>query len=174
MDSDKVYTSIPPQYGYICPKCGAYEFSTEMEIANKPESVLEPKPETVQESSDIITGQEVYDYYQERSGAAGNRADQLAWMFVVMAAAVLFSGHTWGVFIEGAVMAAIYMMLSVLQAVWQTFTSWLFMRQLKKMDVAPKDYPSWVGCGEWLFFWLKMITITIPVIYFAKAILFDC
>ena len=27
-DDSKVYTSIPPQYGYNCPKCGAVEFDT--------------------------------------------------------------------------------------------------------------------------------------------------
>lgn len=29
-DDSKVYTSIPPQYGYKCPKCGAMEFDTVM------------------------------------------------------------------------------------------------------------------------------------------------
>lgn len=29
-DDSKVYTSMPPQYGYNCPKCGAFEFDTVM------------------------------------------------------------------------------------------------------------------------------------------------
>lgn len=29
-DDSKVYTSMPPQYGYTCPKCGAMEFDTVM------------------------------------------------------------------------------------------------------------------------------------------------
>ena len=28
LDEGKVYTSIPPKYGYKCPKCGNYEYST--------------------------------------------------------------------------------------------------------------------------------------------------
>ena len=101
---------------------------------------------------DVLTEKEVYDYYQERSVKAGERADQLAWMFIVIA------------------LAAIYMLLSVLQAVWQTFTSWLFMQKINRHHLTPEDYPAWVGCGAWAFFWLKMISIASAVIYFAKAI----
>ena len=121
---------------------------------------------------DVLTEEKVYDYYQERSVQAGERADQLAWMFIVMMTGGLISGHAFQAFSVCASLAAVYMLLSVTQAVWQTFTSWLFKQQIKKMDVAPDDYPSWVGGGAWLFFWAKMITIASAVIYFVKAIFF--
>ena len=121
---------------------------------------------------DVLTEEKVYDYYQERSTTAGDRADQLAWMFVVMMTGGLISGHAFQAFSVCASLAAVYMLLSVVQAVWQTFTSWLFKNRLKKMDVVPDDYPEWVGGGAWLFFWAKMITIASAVIYFVKAIFF--
>lgn len=27
MQKDRVYTSLPPMYGFVCPKCGAMEYS---------------------------------------------------------------------------------------------------------------------------------------------------
>lgn len=119
-----------------------------------------------------LTEEKVYEFYQERSGMAGERADQLAWMFVVMMTGGLISGHAFQTFSICAMLAAIYMLLSVLQAVWQAFTSSLFMKIIKHKQTKPDDYPWWVGSGAWLFFWLKMITIASAVIYFAKAIFF--
>ena len=131
--------------------------------------IEEKQPEP---SDDVLTEEKVYDYYQERSVKAGERADQLAWVFIVMMTGGLISGNVFKTFAVCAALAAVYMLLSVAQAVWQTFTSWLFKQQVKKMDVAPDDYPSWVGGGAWLFFWAKMITIASAVIYFVKAIFF--
>ena len=119
-----------------------------------------------------ITEDKVYDFYQERSVKAGERADQLAWMFIVMMTGGLISGHAFQTFSICAMLAAIYMLLSVVQAVWQTFTSWLFKNIIHRTGETPEDYPSWVGGGAWFFFWAKMITIASAVIYFAKAILF--
>ena len=122
------------------------------------------------EDSDELTSDKVYDYYQERSVTAGSRADQLAWMFVVMMTGGLISGHAFQTFSVCAALSAIYLFFSIMQAVWQTFTSWLFMRKINRTDVKPSDYPSWVGGGAWLFFWLKMITISAAVCYFVHAI----
>ena len=124
-----------------------------------------PEPKT-------LTEDDVYDYYQERSVKAGERADQLAWMFIVMMTGGLISGHAFQTFSICAMLAAIYMLLSVVQAVWQTFTSWLFKNIIHRTGETPEDYPSWVGGGAWFFFWAKMIIIASAVIYFAKAILF--
>ena len=123
------------------------------------------------ESNNGLTEEKVYDYYQERSVTAGDRADQLAWVFVIMMTGGLISGHAFQTFSVCAALAAIYFFFSIMQAVWQTFTSWLFMRQLRHADTMPDDYPAWVGGGAWLFFWLKMITISAAVIYFVRAII---
>ena len=126
----------------------------------------------LEDVTETVTEEQVYDYYQERSVKAGERADQLAWMFIVMMTGGLISGHAFQTFSICAMLAAIYMLLSVVQAVWQTFTSWLFKNIIHRTGEMPEDYPSWVGGGAWFFFWAKMITIASAVIYFAKAILF--
>lgn len=43
-DDSKVYTSMPPQYGYNCPKCGAMEFDTVMYDNPEMEEQKEQKP----------------------------------------------------------------------------------------------------------------------------------
>ena len=126
----------------------------------------------LEDVTETVTEEQVYDYYQERSVKAGERADQLAWIFIVMMTGGLISGHAFQTFSICAMLAAIYMLLSVVQAVWQTFTSWLFKNIIHRTGETPEDYPSWVGGGAWFFFWAKMITIASAVIYFAKAILF--
>jgi hypothetical protein len=126
--------------------------------------------DNVQTGDDCLTSDKVYDFYQERSVKAGERADQLAWMFIVMMTGGLISGHAFQTFSVCAALSVLYLLLSVMQAVWQTFTSWIFMRQIERTDIKPSDYPSWVGGGAWLFFWLKKITIATAVCYFVHAI----
>lgn len=121
-------------------------------------------------NEDLLTEKKVYDYYQDISALAGDRADQLAWMFIILAAGMLVSGHTWQTFLVCAVMATVYMLLSVLQAVWQTFASWVFMGKVRDMETAPADYPSWMGFGAWCFFWLKMAVLASAVGYFVWSL----
>jgi hypothetical protein len=147
--------------GLICQTVAGEDASTHKRFFE----VEAPEPKT-------LTEDDVYEYYQERSVKAGERADQLAWMFIVMMTGGLISGHAFQTFSICAMLAAIYMLLSVVQAVWQTFTSWLFKNIIHRTGETPEDYPSWVGGGAWFFFWAKMITIASAVIYFAKAILF--
>jgi len=118
-----------------------------------------------------VTEPMVYDFYQKSAANAANRADQLAWMFIVMMTGGLISGHAFQTFSVCAALSAIYMLLSVMQSVWHVFTCWLFKRQLKKAEVMPNDYPVWVR-ASWLFFWLKMISISAAVCYFVNAIFF--
>lgn len=153
------YSSIPTHHGLKCPNRSALE-----------RGVTPGCDYDIGDESDALTEQEVNEYYQERSMTAGFRGTHLAWMLILMTTGVLFSGHTWQTFMICGMLALIYMLLSVLQAVWQTFTAWLFKSQIKK-GVTSEDYPWWVGAGAWLFFWLKMIAISSSVIYFAKAVL---
>jgi hypothetical protein len=124
----------------------------------------------IEVDENALTEEKVYDYYQERSVTAGSRADQMAWMFILMMTGGLISGHAYTTFSVCAALSAIYVFCSIMQAVWQTFTSWLFLQRVKKSDVVPEDYPSWVGGGAWFFFWLKMIAISAAVFYFVHAI----
>ncbi|MBO4924452.1 MAG: hypothetical protein J5382_10080 [Bacteroidales bacterium] len=44
-DDSKVYTSMPPQYGYNCPKCGTMEFDTVMyDNPEMEEQIIDSKP----------------------------------------------------------------------------------------------------------------------------------
>ena len=52
-DDSKVYTSMPPQYGYICPKCGTLEFDTVM--YDSPEMEEQKPAQTVDEKEYIRT-----------------------------------------------------------------------------------------------------------------------
>ena len=154
-------------YTYIDTEHNTIYKAENLEILGLADLDEEPAAE---KTENMLMEKKVFDYYQERSTTAGSRADQLAWMFIVMMTGVLISGHTYQTFAECAALSAIYMLLSVMQAVWQTFTSWLFMKQIRKADVMPNDYPAWVGCGAWLFFWLKMISISAAVCYFVYVI----
>ena len=124
------------------------------------------------DNKEKLTEKEVYEYYQDASERAGDRADQLAWMFIGMMTGGLISGHAFTTFSICAAFAVIYMLLSVMQAVWQTFTTSMFLKDIKHKQLTPDDYPSWVGGGAWLFFWLKMIAIALAVVYFAKAVMY--
>ena len=119
-----------------------------------------------------LTEEKAYDDYQERSVKSGDRADQLAWMFIAMAMGVLIAGHVYQSFLVCAALATIYMLLSTLQSVWQTFAIWLIKCRIKESDIVLDDYPNWVGFGAWMFYWLKMIAITSAVVYFVKVVFF--
>ena len=121
--------------------------------------------------------------YKDFSSVANQRALQLAWAFILMEAAGLMAGHVFRIFSICAMLAAIFMMLSVLQALWQTVSFWIFKQQVYRerskypelTDAEyewPEDYPNWIGFGAWVFFLAKMAVILAAVVYFTKAIFF--
>ena len=126
----------------------------------------------IEVDENTLTEEKAYDDYQERSVKSGDRADQLAWMFIAMAMGVLIAGHVYQSFLVCAALATIYMLLSTLQSVWQTFAIWLIKCRIKESDIVLDDYPNWVGFGAWIFYWLKMIAITSAVVYFVKVVFF--
>lgn len=163
--------------GEACDKCALREKCQDLEDDTlcDPLGLQDERTSNFQMADDPepdITEEKVYDYYQERSATAGSRADMLAWMFTVMMTGVLISGHAYQTFAVCAALAALYMFFSIMQAVWQTCASWLFLKRIKGVEVLPTDYPSWVGGGAWLFFWLKMIAISSAICYFVHAIFF--
>ena len=58
-----------------------------------------------------------------------------------------------------------YLMLSTMQAWWQTVALWVIKCRIKSKNLRINDYPDWVGGGAWVFYWLKMIVITVTSIY---------
>ena len=112
-----------------------------------------------------ITEDSVYDYYQERSQTAGDRGNMLAWAFICTMFAQLIGSKY---FREPYVLAAggiAYLMLSTMQAWWQTVALWIIKCRIKSKNLRINDYPDWVGGGAWVFYWLKMIVITLTSIY---------
>ena len=117
------------------------------------------------EPIELLTEQKMYDDYQERSITAGNRAEQLAWAFIVILCAQLIGSEH---FREPYVIAAggiAYMLLSSLQALWQAFAMWLFKNRVKRLGLAVDDYPQWLGGTAWVIYWAKMVVIAVTSVY---------
>lgn len=117
------------------------------------------------ELTEELTEERAYEDYQERSAKSGDRAETLAWMMIALLFAQLVgSKHYHEFYIMGA-SAIAYMLLSVLQYVWQTLTMWLTKQRIKRDGEPLSDYPEWVGFGAWVFYWLKMSAITAGAVY---------
>ncbi len=58
-----------------------------------------------------------------------------------------------------------YMLLSALQALWQTVTFWIIKNRIKRDGLLIDDYPQWVGGGAWVFYYIKMAVITATATY---------
>lgn len=116
-------------------------------------------------AKEYVTEQQAYDAYQERSVTAGDRANQMAWAFIIVLCAQLIgSDH----FKEPYVIAAggiSYLWLSAMQSLWQAVTMWLFKQQIRRNGLQLEDYPDWIGGGAWVFYILKMLVITVTAIY---------
>ena len=121
----------------------------------------------LEDVTDTVTEEQVYDYYQERSKTSGERGDMLAWALVGMLCAQVIGDHAYLEFYVGGACGIMYMLLSMLQAVWQTVTAWIFKNIIHRTGDTPEDYPEWVGGGAWAFYWLKMTMLTIGTIYVA-------
>ena len=114
--------------------------------------------------SEPLKEQEVDDLYQERSNTSGERANQLAWAFIIILCAQLIGDSHYA---EPYVMAAggiLYMLLSIVQSLWQAVSIWI-VKQLIQDGQTYDDYPDWVGGVTWFFYYTKMIVLTITSIY---------
>ncbi len=128
--------------------------------------LVEEKP--IEEEPEYITEQKAYDTYQERSQAANDRGEQLAWAFIVMLTGMLIAGHGWLEFYVGAACGLAYLLLSMLQATWQTIAIWIIKNRIKMHDLKIEDYPQWVGGWAWVFYYLKIALLAIGTIYVAS------
>ena len=119
----------------------------------------------LEDVTETVTEEQAYKDYQERSQTAGDRGNMLAWAFVCTMFAQLIGSKY---FREPYVLAAggiAYLMLSTMQAWWQTVALWIIKCRIKSKNLRINDYPDWVGGGAWVFYWLKMIVITVTSIY---------
>lgn len=119
----------------------------------------------LEDVTETVTEAQAYEDYQERSQTAGDRGNMLAWAFVCTMFAQLIGSKY---FREPYVLAAggiAYLMLSTMQAWWQTVALWIIKCRIKSKNLRINDYPDWVGGGAWVFYWLKMIVIAVTSIY---------
>lgn len=123
---------------------------------------------TIFKEPEYITEQKAYETYQERSHAANDRGEQLAWAFIVMLTGMLIAGHGWLEFYVGAACGLAYLLLSMLQATWQTIAIWIIKNRIKMHDLKIEDYPQWVGGWAWVFYYLKIALLAIGTIYVAS------
>ena len=137
--------------------------STEHEAATR-----QPVFEREDEANQPLTEQAAYDEYQERSKTSGDRAEQLAWAMIALLAGQLIGGSKYAEFYVLGGAALLYLLLSTMQAVWQSVTIWLVKCRIKHTGITLSDYPDWIGFGAWVFYWLKMIVIAIAAIYGAS------
>jgi len=137
---------------------------------------------TIMKKKDFVNEEKANRLYLKKSGVASDKADQLAWMFVLMMAACLISGHIYRTFLVSAMLSCVYMLLGVIQCVWQAVAAWIFKQQIKRERAKhpeitdkeypwPKDYPNYMGGGAWVFYYAKMITITAAVCFFVYGLL---
>ena len=126
--------------------------------------------------------QEINETYMNFSEKCGDRAERLAWMFIGMTCAGLVSGHTYSEFLTCAALSVVFMLLGVLQSLWQTVTIWLFKQNVERVKrecegtaavqfVEPDGYPNYIGFGAWVFYLLKMVAIAAAVVHFVQRIL---
>jgi len=142
---------------------------SELELVDQsPEEAHQPVFECKDDANQPLTEQAAYDEYQERSKVSGDRAEQLAWAMIVLLAGQLIGGSKYAEFYVLGGAALLYMLLSIIQYVWQGVTIWLVMCRIKRTGITLSDYPDWVGFGAWVFYWLKMIIIAIGAIYGAS------
>ena len=125
---------------------------------------------------------EINETYQEFSVKCGERAERLAWAFIIMLVGCLISGHAFQTFAVCAMLSVISLLLGVLQSLWQTVTIWWFKQRVHREQernkdqpgvtiIEPDNYPDYVGFGAWVFYLLKIATIAAAVCYFVHQIL---
>ena len=129
-----------------------------------------------------MTEETVNSFYKKSSARSSDMAERLAWMFIIMSAAGLTSGHAYQTFFVCAVWSVLYMLLGVLQYLWQAVASWVFMVRMQHLEkryednlgvtvIYPKSFPDYIGFGAWVLFYMKMACITIAVSYFVYRVM---
>lgn len=143
--------------------CGAFGLETDscsnFQLTEDATTLKEPE---------YITEQKAHETYQERSQAANDRGEQLAWAFIVMLTGMLIANRGFLEFYVGAACGLAYLLLSMLQATWQTIAIWIIKNRIKMHDLKIEDYPQWVGGWAWVFYYLKIALLAIGTIYVAS------
>ncbi len=118
----------------------------------------------------IITEEIANREYQERSDAVNDRGTILSIMLVSFMVGPLFSGNVFDFTLLPGVLGMLYMLLSMLQAFWQTVTVSLFKWYMVRTKKTYTNYPSFIRRGAWVMFVLKNIVLVVAVVYLVLLI----
>lgn len=115
-----------------------------------------------------MTIEEVQQEYFDKSEKANEVGNQVAWMLLLVLAALLVSGKIYREILLAGAFAVLAMWLGVIQRLWQAWTIWLFKRKMECLKVyKPNIYPRYIRNGKWVIYWLKMAALTAAVWCFA-------
>ncbi len=115
-----------------------------------------------------MTIEEVQQEYFDKSEKANEVGNQVAWMLLLVLAALLVSGKIYMEILLAGAFAVVAMWLGVIQRLWQSWTVWQFKRKMECLKVYnPHDYPRYIRNGKWVIYWLKMAALTAAVWCFA-------
>lgn len=115
-----------------------------------------------------MTIEEVQQEYFDKSEKANEVGNQVAWMLLLVLAALLVSGKIYREILLAGAFAVLAMWLGVIQRLWQAWTIWLFKRKMECLKVyKPNIYPRYIRNGSWVIYWLKMAALTAAVWCFA-------
>lgn len=115
-----------------------------------------------------MTIEEVQQEYFDKSEKANEVGNQVAWMLLLVLAALLVSGKIYMEILLAGAFAVLAMWLGVIQRLWQAWTIWLFKRKMECLKVyKPNIYPRYIRNGSWVIYWLKMAALTAAVWCFA-------
>ena len=120
---------------------------------------------------DKLTEQRAFDDYQGRSKMVSDKADMLAWAYILILTGQLIGNSKYAEFYIAAAGGVIYLLLAIAQYLWQTVGMWLTMCRIKSKGVSSDDYPNWVGGGAWVFYYAKLAVITVTTLYFATHLI---
>ena len=118
-----------------------------------------------------LTEEYAYNDYQKRSKMVSDKADMLAWAYILILTGQLIGNSKYAEFYIAAAGGVIYLLLAIAQYLWQTVGMWLTMCRIKSKGVSSDDYPNWVGGGAWVFYYAKLAVITVTTLYFATHLI---
>lgn len=117
-----------------------------------------------------MTVEEVQQEYYDRSVKANEVGNQVAWMLLIVLAAILVSGKIYREILWTGAFAVLAMWLGVMQRLWQAWTVWLFKSKMERLIIYnPHHYPRYIRNGAWAIYWLKMAALTAAVGCFIYA-----
>lgn len=111
-----------------------------------------------------ITESQAYEEYQERTKKSSDVANQLSWCVILILIFSLAGKNDYRQFYVMAAAGLAYLLLSMMQYMWQGVTIWIVKQRIHK-GATLEDYPEWIGFVAWIFYYVKMLVIAAGTLY---------